>query len=67
VSKKAKTLIEKMNNFKTLNSFETQLIAWYNELKKQAINPGTTADMTAASLLLFRFQNMLASERISVP
>jgi triphosphoribosyl-dephospho-CoA synthase len=59
VSQKAKTLVEKVNNFNMLSNLESDLIAWDNELKQQAINPGTTADMTAAALLLFRFQSQL--------
>jgi triphosphoribosyl-dephospho-CoA synthase len=67
VMERAKGLIDKMNNIKKLSNFECDIIAWDNELKKEAINPGTTADMTAATLLLYAFQSMLTSNRISIP
>ena len=67
VSKKAGTLLTKMKKLNTLDSFVKDAIAWDRELKSQAINPGTSADMIAASLLLFRFQSLLTQHRISVP
>jgi len=67
VSKRAETLLIKMKKLNDLKSFEPHAIAWDNELKSQAINPGTSADMIAASLLLYRFQNLLTPNRISVP
>lgn len=67
VTKKATHLIDKMNNIKKLSDFKNDIIAWDNELKKEAINPGTTADLTAATLLLHAFQSKLSSHRISIP
>ncbi|PCH64224.1 MAG: triphosphoribosyl-dephospho-CoA synthase [Gammaproteobacteria bacterium] len=67
VSKKAKDLVKKMNNIYRLSHLRNDIIAWDNELKKEAINPGTTADLTAATLLLYAFQSKLSSHRISVP
>lgn len=67
VSIKAKVLIDKMNSINKLSYFKSDIIAWDNELKKNAINPGTTADLTAATLLLHAFQSMQTSHRISVP
>jgi len=67
VSKKAGSLLNKMKKLNTLDSFIEDAIAWDRELKSQAINPGTSADMIAATLLLFRFQNLLTQHRISVP
>lgn len=67
VSKKAGTLLTKMKKLNTLESFVKDAIAWDRELKSQAINPGTSADMIAATLLLFRFQSLLTQHRISVP
>lgn len=67
VSTKAKTLLTKMKKLNSLDSFKVDAIAWDKELKSQAINPGTSADMIAATLLLHRFQNLLTQHRISVP
>jgi triphosphoribosyl-dephospho-CoA synthase len=67
VTKKAKGLTDKMNNINKLSHLKADIIAWDNELKKEAINPGTTADLTAATLLLYAFQSQLTSNRISVP
>lgn len=67
VSKRARDLIDKMKTINKLSYFKTDIIAWDNELKKEAINPGTTADLTAATLLLYAFQSQLSSNRISVP
>jgi triphosphoribosyl-dephospho-CoA synthase len=67
VSKKAKDLIDKINSINKLSHLKNDVIAWDNELKKEAINPGTTADLTAATLLLYAFQSKLPSNRISVP
>jgi triphosphoribosyl-dephospho-CoA synthase len=67
VTKKAKDLVDKMNNVNKLRHLKGDIIAWDNELKKEAINPGTTADLTAATLLLYAFQSKLPSNRISVP
>lgn len=67
VSKRARNLIDKMKTINKLSYFKTDMIAWDNELKKEAINPGTTADLTAATLLLYAFQSQLSSNRISVP
>ena len=67
VTRRAKNLIDKMKNINKLSYLKNDIIAWDNELKKEAINPGTTADLTAATLLLYAFQSKLASNRISVP
>jgi len=67
VSKRASNLIDKMKTINKLSYLKTDIIAWDNELKKEAINPGTTADLTAATLLLYSFQSKLTSNRISVP
>ncbi len=66
VTMKAMHLIGKMNNIKKLSDFKNDIIAWDNELKKEAINPGSTADLTAATLLLYAFQSKLSSHRISI-
>lgn len=67
VTDKARDIISAMNEKHSLKNMTSALIAWDNDLKKHAINPGTTADLTAATLLLFAFQQAFASNRISVP
>lgn len=67
VTNKARDIISAMNKKYSLKNMTSDLIAWDNDLKKRAINPGTTADLTAATLLLFAFQQAFASNRISVP
>jgi len=67
VTEKAKQLVFEMNKNSTLNAYLDQLTAWDNELKQNAINPGTTADLVAATLLLHAFQRRLSADRISVP
>lgn len=67
VTNKAKQLVFEMNKNSTLNAYSNQLTAWDKELKQNAINPGTTADLVAATLLLHAFQRRLSANRISVP
>lgn len=43
-----------------LSNFESKLISWDNELKQRAINPGTTADLTATTLLIYAFEQALS-------
>ncbi|PHS69947.1 MAG: triphosphoribosyl-dephospho-CoA synthase [Methylophaga sp.] len=66
VTAQAKNLIYKASKNNILSDFEVDIITWDNELKKKAINPGTTADLSAATLLLFAFQQAFSSNRISV-
>jgi triphosphoribosyl-dephospho-CoA synthase len=65
ISEKAKKILTKVNANNMLSSFEAEIITWDNELKKKAINPGTTADLTAATLLIYAFQQALSSHSIS--
>jgi len=67
VTEKAKRLVFEMKKNSKLNAYLDQLTAWDNELKQNAINPGTTADLVAATLLLHAFQRGLSADRISVP
>lgn len=67
VTEKAKQLVFQMNKNSKLNAYITELTAWDKELKQKAINPGTTADLVATTLLLHAFQQGLSSQRISVP
>lgn len=65
VTEVAKKLILKISKNKMLSFFKTEIITWDNELKKKAINPGTTADLTAATLLIYAFQQAFSSNSIS--
>jgi triphosphoribosyl-dephospho-CoA synthase len=40
-----------------------ELLFWDNDLKAQAINPGTSADLTVATLFAHRLRNVLPSSR----
>jgi triphosphoribosyl-dephospho-CoA synthase len=42
-----------------------ELLAWDGVLKAQGLNPGTTADLTVATLFCVRLQSVLLSARIS--
>lgn len=65
VSEQAKLFISKMNNTTTLRSMQHELRDWDQQLKRLAINPGTTADISAAALLLHALSQAYAN-RISV-
>ncbi len=52
ISYKAQQFVSRVNKNKLLSSFSTELSVWDKELKRNAINPGTTADLTAATLFL---------------
>jgi triphosphoribosyl-dephospho-CoA synthase len=67
VTDKAKRLVFDMNKNSKLDTYLNQLTAWDTELKQNAINPGTTADLVAATLLLHAFQRGFSADRISVP
>ena len=60
VVNEAKQIIKKTNISNNLSQFETDITLWDKELKKKAINPGTTADMTAATLLIYAFEQALS-------
>lgn len=53
VSQRAKKFIDRCSKNNVLKSFSAELSDWDQELKRDAINPGTTADMTAATLLVY--------------
>lgn len=65
VSEQAQLFIAKMNNSTTLRSMQHELRDWDQQLKRLAINPGTTADISAAALLLHALSQADAN-RISV-
>jgi len=60
VMTRSKKIIEKMAKNQNLSEFETDITLWDTELKQNAINPGTTADMAAASLLIYAFSQALS-------
>lgn len=66
VSNKAKFFCDKSNEIKYLRKISVALNDWDKELKRDAINPGTTADLTATVLLLHAFQQAFTSKIISV-
>lgn len=55
VMNKSKKIVQKINKNNNLSQFETDITLWDKELKQNAINPGTTADMAATSLLIYAF------------
>ena len=55
----SKEMLVKMNKNNKLSKLECDIILWDKELKQKAINPGTTADMTAATLLVYAFEQAL--------
>jgi triphosphoribosyl-dephospho-CoA synthase len=47
--------------------FMADLLAWDSELKGRGINPGTSADLTVATLFAARLRDVLASPRDGLP
>jgi triphosphoribosyl-dephospho-CoA synthase len=60
VMNQSKKILEKTIINNKLIQLKHDIILWDNELKQKAINPGTTADMTAATLLAYAFGQALA-------
>jgi triphosphoribosyl-dephospho-CoA synthase len=60
VMNRSKKIVEKVTINRNLSEFETDITLWDQELKQNAINPGTTADMAAASLLVYAFSQALS-------
>lgn len=60
VSTTAHSLIKKIKENKKLSDSQFEIIQWDNELKREKLNPGTTADLTAATLLVYAFQKKLS-------
>jgi triphosphoribosyl-dephospho-CoA synthase len=67
VKEKAAQLVFHMNKSSILDTYLTQLAVWDTELKQKGLNPGTTADLVAATLLVYQFETRLSDNRISVP
>lgn len=60
IMEQAGNILKKVNKNNKLSHFESNIKAWDKELKQKAINPGTTADMTAATLLIYAFEQKLS-------
>lgn len=60
VMSKSQSILKKVDGNRKLSEFEADIILWDKELKRKAINPGTTADMTAAILLVYAFEQALS-------
>jgi len=56
----SKEMLRKLNGNNKLSQIESDIILLDKELKQKAINPGTTADMTAATLLVYAFEQALS-------
>lgn len=67
VTNKAKSFISNTKQPASLSAMEHSLAVWDTELKQHALNPGTTADLTAAALLWTGFEQAFADNRISAP
>ncbi|PHS24073.1 MAG: triphosphoribosyl-dephospho-CoA synthase [Methylophaga sp.] len=60
VSTSAHSLLKRIKENNKLSDNEIEVRKWDNELKKEKLNPGTTADLTAAMLLVYAFQQKLS-------
>jgi len=58
IKEKATTVFEQFDNYDNPAEATDLLLVFDRELKDTNINPGTTADLTAASLLVFGLQNL---------
>ncbi|AFJ02915.1 Triphosphoribosyl-dephospho-CoA synthetase [Methylophaga frappieri] len=65
-SEQAQRFIAKMTQIASIHSLQDEFHDWDQQLKRQAINPGTTADMIAAALLLHQLSETADANRISV-
>ena len=67
VSQGAKKILLKLRENNTLNTIEPEIKNWDNTLKQQGINPGTTADIAATTLLVYALlQSDSQKNKISV-
>ncbi len=62
VSTDAHSLLKKIKENKKLSDSKNEIIKWDNYLKKEGLNPGTTADLTAATLLVYAFLEKLSQK-----
>jgi len=59
----AKPLATVVRKARRLEDVLAAVLAWDAELKKASINPGTSADLTVATLFTHRLRNILPTER----
>jgi triphosphoribosyl-dephospho-CoA synthase len=64
-ARKFDDLLEAENPVGRWRSHVAEILAWDADLKARGINPGTTADLTVATLFALRLQSVLPSARIS--
>ena len=50
-------MVTNVNNWGTNRQMVAQLLCFDNELKEKGINPGTTADLTVATLAVARLED----------
>ena len=55
----AVSLSERLTHADDWRDVLPELLAWDQSLKQRAINPGTSADLTVATLFVRRLQNIL--------
>lgn len=60
VSERAKQFVIQIEETGTVETHFDALTHWDKELKEKAINPGTSADLIAATLLLYKFKQLLS-------
>ncbi len=60
VSERAKQFVIQIEETGNLKTHFDALTHWDKELKERAINPGTSADLIAATLLLYKFAQLLS-------
>lgn len=62
VSNKAQKILENLQKNNVLSPSKDEVLTWDKELKKKAINPGTSADLTAATLLVYALRQSLSNK-----
>ncbi|WP_417499867.1 triphosphoribosyl-dephospho-CoA synthase [Methylophaga sp.] len=60
VSERAKQFVIQIEETGNVETHFDALTHWDKELKEKAINPGTSADLIAATLLLYKFKQLLS-------
>ncbi|MBV8963310.1 MAG: triphosphoribosyl-dephospho-CoA synthase [Hyphomicrobiales bacterium] len=59
VTRRAKSFFGRLEGGLPFDELESELIAWDGELKRAGINPGTSADLTVATLFAAKLQSIL--------
>ncbi|HEC74617.1 MAG TPA: triphosphoribosyl-dephospho-CoA synthase [Methylophaga aminisulfidivorans] len=62
VKERALDFVNQMEQTGHYKSYSTSLNSWDKELKQEAVNPGTSADIIAATLLMYRFEQQLSDK-----